>query len=90
MLPGVGVRVRRSALTAWLRRLDEGTTAEEQGADGQLRRQALGHQEARQVNATGSGRPAGRPERSKTLVTGSHRERPPTFAKITFRWSCTV
>jgi predicted DNA-binding transcriptional regulator AlpA len=47
-LPGGGVRVRRSALTAWLRRLEEDATAEEQTADGQLRRQVLGHQEARQ------------------------------------------
>jgi excisionase family DNA binding protein len=42
-LPGGGVRVRRSALSQWLRRLEENTTAEEQGADGQLRRQVLGH-----------------------------------------------
>jgi hypothetical protein len=34
-----GLRVRRSALSQWLRRLEEDTTAEEQGADGQLRRQ---------------------------------------------------
>ena len=49
-LPGGGVRVRRSALTAWLRRLEEEDTqdGQEQGADGQLRRQVLGHQEARQ------------------------------------------
>ena len=49
-LPGGGVRVRRSALTAWLRRLEEQDTqdGQEQGADGQLRRQVLGHQEARQ------------------------------------------
>jgi len=33
-LPGGGVRVRRSALTLWLRRLEEATTAEEQTADG--------------------------------------------------------
>jgi hypothetical protein len=38
-LPGGGVRVRRSALSQWLHRLEEDTTAEEQGADGQLRRQ---------------------------------------------------
>ena len=45
-LPGGGVRVRRSALTAWLRRLEEGTqVGQEQGADGQLRRQVLGYQE---------------------------------------------
>ncbi|MGD0605123.1 MAG: helix-turn-helix domain-containing protein [Streptosporangiaceae bacterium] len=48
-LPGGGVRVRRSALTAWLRRLEDSTEeGQEQGADGQLRRQILGHQEARQ------------------------------------------
>ena len=47
-LPGGGVRVRRSALSAWLRRLEEDIPAEETGADGQLRRQVLGHQEARQ------------------------------------------
>jgi hypothetical protein len=49
-LPGGGVRVRRSALTAWLRRQEEEDTQDrqEQGADGQLRRQVLGHQEARQ------------------------------------------
>jgi excisionase family DNA binding protein len=35
-LPGGGVRVRRSALSTWLRRLEEDTAAEEQGADGQL------------------------------------------------------
>jgi len=46
-LPGGGVRVRRSALSQWLRRLEEATTAEEHGADGQLRRQVLGHQEDR-------------------------------------------
>jgi excisionase family DNA binding protein len=47
-LPGGTVRVRRSALTAWLRRLEEeDSTAEEQGTDGQLRRQVLGHQEDR-------------------------------------------
>src|SRR6185437_1908508 len=45
-LPGGGVRVRRSALSQWLRRLEEETTAKEQ-ADGQLRRQVLGHQEDR-------------------------------------------
>jgi predicted DNA-binding transcriptional regulator AlpA len=45
-LPGGGVRVRRSALTLWLRRLEEATTAKEQ-AGGQLRRQVLGHQEDR-------------------------------------------
>jgi len=33
-LPGGGVRVRRSALTWWLRHLEETTTAEEQPADG--------------------------------------------------------
>ena len=39
-LPGGGVRVRRSALTAWLRRLEEEDTqdGQEQTADGQLRR----------------------------------------------------
>ena len=48
-LPGGGVRVRRSALTAWLRRLEASTAeGQERGADGQLRRQVLGHQEARQ------------------------------------------
>ena len=49
-LPGGGVRVRRSALTAWLRRLEEQDTQErqEQAADGQLRHQVLGHQEDRQ------------------------------------------
>ena len=46
-LPGGGVRVRRSALSQWLRRLEEDTTAEEQTVDGQLRRQVLGHQEDR-------------------------------------------
>jgi len=46
-LPGGGVRVRRSVLSQWLRRLEEETTAEEQTADGQLRRQVLGHQEDR-------------------------------------------
>jgi predicted DNA-binding transcriptional regulator AlpA len=37
-LPGGGVRVRRSALVAWLRRLEEEDTqdGQEQGADGQL------------------------------------------------------
>src|SRR5882672_10545816 len=37
-LPGGGVRVRRSALTAWLRRLEEQDTqdGQEQGAHGQL------------------------------------------------------
>ena len=45
-LPGGGVRVRRSALSAWLRHLEEETSnGQEQGADGQLRRQVLGHQE---------------------------------------------
>ena len=33
-LPGGGVRVRRSALTAWLCRLEEDSTAEEQESDG--------------------------------------------------------
>jgi len=33
-LPGGGVRVRRSALTAWLRRLEQDTPAQEAGADG--------------------------------------------------------
>jgi predicted DNA-binding transcriptional regulator AlpA len=33
-LPGGGVRVRRSALTAWLRHLEEDTTIEEHGEDG--------------------------------------------------------
>ena len=49
-LPGGGVRVRRSALTAWLRRLEEQDThrGQEQAADGQLRHQVLGHQEDRQ------------------------------------------
>jgi predicted DNA-binding transcriptional regulator AlpA len=49
-LPGGGVRVRRSTLTAWRRRLEEEDTqdGQEQGADGQLRHQVLGHQEARQ------------------------------------------
>ena len=48
-LPGGGVRVRRSALTEWLRRLEADTQdGQEQTADGQLRRQVLGHQEARQ------------------------------------------
>jgi integrase/predicted DNA-binding transcriptional regulator AlpA len=46
-LPDGGVRVRRSALSQWLRRLEEETTTEEQGADGQLRREVLGHQEDR-------------------------------------------
>ena len=47
-LPGGGVRVRRSALTAWLRRLENDTQdGQEQGTDGQLRRQVLGHQEDR-------------------------------------------
>jgi excisionase family DNA binding protein len=47
-LPGGGVRVRRSALTAWLRRLEEDTPEEQETADdGQLRRQVLGHQEDR-------------------------------------------
>jgi predicted DNA-binding transcriptional regulator AlpA len=41
-LPGGGVRVRRSALTAWLCRLEDDSTAKET-ADGQLRRQVLGH-----------------------------------------------
>jgi hypothetical protein len=46
-LPGGGVRVRRSALTLWLHRL-EGDTQDgpEQRADGQLRRQVLGHQKS--------------------------------------------
>ena len=60
-LPGGGVRVRRSALSQWLRRLEEDATAEEQGADGQLRRQVLGHQEARQRHrrhGSGSGGPS--------------------------------
>jgi hypothetical protein len=35
------VRVRRSALSQWLRRLEEATTAKEQTVDGQLRRQVL-------------------------------------------------
>jgi predicted DNA-binding transcriptional regulator AlpA len=49
-LPGGGVRVRRSALAAWLRRLEEQDTqdGQEQTADGQLRHQVLGHQEDRQ------------------------------------------
>ena len=40
-LPGGGVRVRRSTLTVWLRRLEKEDTQDrqEQGADGQLRRQ---------------------------------------------------
>jgi excisionase family DNA binding protein len=48
-LPGGGVRVRRSALTAWLRRLEEEVRSDgqEKTADGQLRRQVLGHQEDR-------------------------------------------
>jgi excisionase family DNA binding protein len=47
-LPGGGVRVRRSALTAWLRRLEEvRSDGQEKTADGQLRRQVLGHQEDR-------------------------------------------
>ena len=34
-LPGGGVRVRRSALSAWLRRLEDSTSqGQEQGADG--------------------------------------------------------
>jgi predicted DNA-binding transcriptional regulator AlpA len=41
-LPGGGVRVRRSALTAWLRRLEADTQdGQEQIADGQLRRRWL-------------------------------------------------
>jgi predicted DNA-binding transcriptional regulator AlpA len=46
-LPAGGVRVRRSALSAWLRRLEEEDTqdGQEQPADGQLRRQVLGHEE---------------------------------------------
>jgi excisionase family DNA binding protein len=50
-LPGGGVRVRRSALSAWLRQLEleeEMQDGQEQTADGQLRRQVLGYQEARQ------------------------------------------
>jgi predicted DNA-binding transcriptional regulator AlpA len=35
-LPGGTVRVRRGALTAWLRRREADTTAKEHGADGQL------------------------------------------------------
>ena len=60
-LPGGGVRVRRSALTAWLRRLEEDTQdGQEQGADGQLRRQVLGHQEARQRHRSPVPGPLGR------------------------------
>ncbi len=33
-LPGGGVRVRRSALSAWLRRLEDTSDGQEQGADG--------------------------------------------------------
>ncbi len=40
-LPGGGVRVRRSAFTAWLRRLEETQDGQEQTADGQLRRRVL-------------------------------------------------
>ena len=49
-LPGGGVRVRRSALTAVAAPPGRKDTqdGQEQGADGQLRRQVLGHQEARQ------------------------------------------
>jgi excisionase family DNA binding protein len=35
-LPGGTVRVRRSALTEWLRRLEDAQDGQEQGADGQL------------------------------------------------------
>ena len=70
-LPGGGVRVRRSALTAWLRRLEEDTQdGQEHGADGQLRRQVLGHQEARQRQrrpGTGSGGPSTGREHCKSF-----------------------
>ena len=46
-LPGGGVRVRRSALTEWLRQLEDTSDGQEKTADGQLRRQVLGHQEDR-------------------------------------------
>ena len=47
-LPGGVVRVRRSALTAWLRLLENDTPdGQETGDDEQLRRQVLGHQEDR-------------------------------------------
>jgi hypothetical protein len=42
-LPGGGARVRRSAFTAWLRQLEGTRDGQEQQADGQLRRQVLGH-----------------------------------------------
>ena len=80
-LPGGGVRVRRSALSAWLRRLEEEDTqdGQEQTADGQLRRQVLGHQEDRRQRqrrrGTGSGgRSTGSEHcksfKSKTLADG--------------------
>ena len=77
-LPGGGVRVRRSALTAWLRRLEEDTQdGQEQGADGQLRRQVLGHQEARQRHRRpGSG--SGGPSTGASTASRSRPARSPT------------
>ena len=46
-LPGGGVRVRRSALTGWLRHLEQDTRDRQEQTGGQLRRQVLGHQEDR-------------------------------------------
>ena len=82
-LPGGGVRVRRSALTAWLRRLEEQDTQEgqEQGADGQLRRQVLGHQEARQRHRGAVPGPVGgRRPRALQVVQG-----PPAGRRVPHR-----
>lgn len=73
-LPGGGVRVRRSALTAWLRRLEDSTSeGQERGADRQLRRQVLGHQEARQrfrVRWAGDGREHCKSFKGRPLADG--------------------
>jgi excisionase family DNA binding protein len=79
-LPGGGVRVRRSALSQWLRRLEEQDTQDEQEqtADGQLRRQVLGHQEARQrQHRTVPGRVGSGRARALQVVQGPPRRRVP-------------
>jgi len=70
-LPGGGVRVRHSALTTWLRHLEDTQDGQEQTADGQLRHQVLGHQEARQRHRSPLPGPVGgRRARALQVVQG--------------------
>ena len=77
------VRVRRSALTAWLRRREEDTPEEQEtGDDGQLRRQVLGHQEDRRQRLRGAvpGPVGGRRPRALQVVQG-----PPAGRRVPHR-----